>query len=507
SRDARDKVDLFNPPTGTPDLGRIEDFPRLRQVVMEVPGVEAVIPMGTDLAMVFSGNILDVRLSELREALAGGPREEARIIAAHVRSIIGLLEDPAASLEGFAARKALDEEPLVAPQDVERALSDAFWKEFEEDPEAAITFLENRITPLAMDESMLWLRYIGTDTEAFDRFFESFEIVKGQMIPPGQRGFLFSDRMYEMQVKHSVARRLDRIRELREQDRTIAGDVKTAALVDQNTRQYNEILLQLDGPSRARVEADLRDLLGAGAGEDLKALLVAFLTMDDESFDERYAFFYDRIAPHVVLYKVRMGDTLTITTVDRSGYLTNVAVKVWGTYKFAGLEKSLLAGVYNLMDLMTFRDLYGYMTEDRAREIEELRDDAGTHAVARERAEEELFDDTPSLVQQAAATGFDEFAGIDMTDGGRRYDRELMERVYSPAEIEDGVVIQAAVRLDSMERVDEALAEIQRRLDAAGLGCQVVDWRSASGMVGQFIGVIWAVLVSAIIIIFLVALV
>jgi len=94
-----------------------------------------------------------------------------------------------------------------------------------------------------------------------------------------------------------------------------------------------------------------------------------------------------------------------------------------------------------------------------------------------------------------------------MTDGGKRYDEALMSRVYTRPEIESGVVIQAAVRLDSMDRLDEAKAEIQARLNAAGLNAQVVDWRAASGMVGQFIGVIWAVLVSAIFIIFLVTLV
>ena len=230
--------------------------------------------------------------------------------------------------------------------------------------------------------------------------------------------------------------------------------------------------------------------------------------MDDETFDARYDFFYEHIAHHLILYKVRMGDTLTITTLDRSGYLTNVLVKVYGTYKFRGLEKSMLAGVYNVLDLMTFRDLYGYMTEDRREEIEQIQEDAGVARIARADAEDALFggDDTET-VEKVDATGFDEFAGIDMTDGGKRYDAELMSRVYTQQEIEAGVVIQAAVRLDSLERIDDAKAEIQARLDAAGMHVTVVDWRSASGLVGQFIGVIWAVLVSAIIIIFLVALV
>ncbi len=508
SKDARDKLALFNPPSGTPDIGHIEDFAKLKEVVMGVPGVEAVIPMGTDLAMVYSGNILDHRLAELKEAIAAGDDAQVRVIAAHIRSIIEMLREQVGKLDGFARSEALTEEAIVEPEDIERAVSDTFWREFEEDPLPAIEFLENKLTPLAMDEKMLWLRYIGTDTAAFDEFFDMFEIVKGEMIPTGRRGFLFSDRMYERQAKHSIARRLDRIKELREQERFIETDPKTENLVKQNTRQYNEILVELDGPSKAALTSALQALEGTPDETNLKALLASFLDMDDDNFDERYAFFYEEIAPHLILYKVRMGDSLTITTLDRSGYLTNVLVKVWGTYKFKGLEKSMLAGVYSLMDLMTYRDLYGYMTEDRREEIEQIQEDAGVERYNRGAAEDALFGgDDDGQIQVVNATGFDEFAGIDMTDGGKRYDEALMSRVYTRPEIESGVVIQAAVRLDSMDRLDEAKAEIQARLNAAGLNAQVVDWRAASGMVGQFIGVIWAVLVSAIFIIFLVTLV
>ncbi len=507
SADARDKLDLFNPPSGTPDLGHLEDYTAIKEIVMGVEGVEAVIPMGTDLAMVYSGNILDIRIAELKEALEAGESEQVQTIAVHIRAIIEMLRKGVGNLDGFASSDALEDDAVVTPEDIDRATSDAFWAEFDADPEQGIEFLEDKITPLAMDEKMLWLRYIGTDTAAFDELFDMFEIVKGEMIPPGQRGFLFSDRMYERQAKHAVARRLDRIKELREQDRLIGTDPKTENLVKQNSRQHAEIMIQLDGPATTTVAAALRTFLDGDEETSLQDLLTSFLEMDDDNCHERYAFFYDNIAPHLILFKVRMGDTLIITTLDRSGYLTNVLVKVYGTYKFRGLEKSMLAGVYNVVDLMTFRDLYGYMTEDRREEIEQLQDDAGVERFDRADAEDALFGDDSGTEEDVDAAGFDEFAGIDMTDGGKRYDDQLMARVYTQDEIEDGVVIQAAVRLDSLDRLDEAMAEIQSRLDAAGLNAKVVDWRSASGLVGQFIGVIWAVLVSAIIIIFLVALV
>ena len=94
-----------------------------------------------------------------------------------------------------------------------------------------------------------------------------------------------------------------------------------------------------------------------------------------------------------------------------------------------------------------------------------------------------------------------------MKDGGRRYDQDLLNRVYSPDEIETGVVTQVALRLDSIDRIPEAKATIEALSKEKNLGLRVADWREVSGLVGKFIGVIWIVLVTAIVIIFLVALV
>jgi len=536
---ARDKVDLFNAPVGTPDLGRIDDFHALKHELERVPGVEAVIPMGTDFATVFSGNLLDVKIAELRKALETGDAPREAVVSEHIRSMVQLLQNSGQNLKGFSRVEQLASDAIVRPGDVELALSDEFWARLgacstkpegapeatpdvppeEAGCEASLEFLENKIAPLAMDETMLFLRYIGTDPQAFAKSFDMFEIVDGQMIPPGQRGFLMAKQMYERQVKHPVARRFDQIRERRERGDTIAGTPEVRTMADQLARLSKEIVLQLDGPARATVTDALRAFLKSDL-KDPTALATAFLTVDDETFDARNAFFYETIAPHVVLYKVRVGDTLTIRSVTRSGYMTAVNVKVYGTYRFKGLEKSMLAGVYNLMDLMTFRDLYGYMTEDRRRELAEIQTASGTRQVERAKAEDELFgqkEEAPADVgaplpappegQAAAPSGFDEFAGIDMKEGGRRYDRELMNRVYSQDELETGVVIQAALKLDGMDRIPEAKAAIEALSTEKRLGLRVADWREVSGLVGKFIGVIWIVLVTAIVIIFLVALV
>ena len=64
-----------------------------------------------------------------------------------------------------------------------------------------------------------------------------------------------------------------------------------------------------------------------------------------------------------------MTDTITIRAFTRSGYPKSVNLKVYGTFTFRGLEESVLAGSHNLMDLMTFRDLYGVMTDERRAEL------------------------------------------------------------------------------------------------------------------------------------------
>jgi ABC-type lipoprotein release transport system permease subunit len=508
SAEAKDTLEFFSPPTGTPNLGVITDFPEVKKTIMGVAGVESVVPMGTDFAMVFGGNIMDVKLLELREAVEAGRMTEARVVAAHLRRIVSLLGDHMENLKGFARQEALDEdENSTALEDLEKANSDEFWDSFDADPEGLIVFLENKVAKLAMDEDMLFLRYLGTDSEAFRKNFELFEVEKGQMIPPGQRGFLFSDFMYERQVKNKVARRLDRIKLWMDEGKTIAEDKGVSSRIKMNVRQYKDIVFQLDGPTTEELAGKLRTLLGTEE-QDFVELVKQFLDMSDGNFYERYDFFYEQIAPEIILFSVRIGDTLTIRAYTRSGYSTAVNVKVYGTYKFRGMEKSGLSGAYNLLDIMSFRDLYGHLSEEVKGEINELKIEAGIIEVERENVEDSLFgDEDGEIVEVESADGFDEFADIDMADGGLRFTEDLLGRVYTQEEIEGGVVMHAAIRLQEGVGIGAAKESIQAALDAADMNMTVIDWREASGLVGQFIGVVWIVLVTAIFIIFLVALV
>src|SRR6201999_3317855 len=100
---------------------------------------------------------------------------------------------------------------------------------------------------------------------------------------------------------------------------------------------------------RAKLQKELG--LPTDTKADLGGLLAKFFATDDANFQERYDFFYRELAPSLELYRVRIGDILTIKSFTRSGYVQSVNVPVYGTFQFQGLEKSTLAGALNLMDM------------------------------------------------------------------------------------------------------------------------------------------------------------
>jgi ABC-type antimicrobial peptide transport system permease subunit len=85
--------------------------------------------------------------------------------------------------------------------------------------------------------------------------------------------------------------------------------------------------------------------------------------------------------------------------------------------------------------------------------------------------------------------------------------QELAARRYSQDEIDRGVALNAALVLDDPARLGQTLKDVQRASDQAKLGLKVLDWETASGVVGQFVVVLRIIITVAILIFFLVALV
>ena len=512
---SRDPLALYGGTMGESVVEPITDFARLKEAALSVPGVKLVVPMGIDQAMVSMGNVFDVALERLRADVRrrmeqGAPAEDPEYEAhkAHVRRMATLLQQ-----ELRQAREIADETSGVykdrkADFDaLQRAVEGGFWDRFDEDPLASLEFLENRVAPLSLDGGFTFIRYVGTDPDAFARAFPGARVVEGTPIPTGQRGVLLGKLYAEEWLKLRAARRLDKIKEARDLNgRSIARDEELQRWVKENTAQTRDILLQLD-PTRTR-EAVRRLQRALGTPESDPGKLVALLLeTDDRNFDERYRIFYAELVPLLQLYTVKVGDRITIKAPSRSGYVNSVNVPVYGFVEFAGLERSALAGMMSVLDIHTWRDLYGYLTPERAAEIRRLKERAGARSVSRAEAESALFgEEAPPAASTAAAQVIDENALLRAGEGkaGRE---EALRRRHTQAETDAGVVLNAAVILDDPRRIEAVRPQLVAAAERAGLKVKAVTWLEASGIVGQSMQLLRMVLYLAVVIIFAVALV
>jgi ABC-type lipoprotein release transport system permease subunit len=492
------------------DLAQIDDYKAMRDAIMTVPNVKDVVPMGLSGAMVPAGNTVDVMLEKLRDLIRrqqAGEDMKAAIESQkdHVRQIVGVLAGDFGNMGKILNDKAVSADEQEA---IRRASAPGFWDEFDKDPLATLEFLENRIAPIATDAEMLFLRYVGTDLAAFSRSFDRMKIVDGTTIPPGKRGFLFSKYVYEQQVKLKTAHRLDEIRDaIVKRGKTIAKEPDLQRMVKLNTTEVKEILLQLDGQQRAAFRDKLQKELSSQEA-DVGKLLSEFLRVDDGNIMHRYQFFYAELAPSLTLYRVRVGDTLTIKAFTRSGYVQSVNLRVYGTFAFEGLEDSHLAGELNLMDMVSFRELYGFATPERDKEIAAIKASAGLKEIDRDKVEAELFGaaaDEPSADEKPTATADAEAALRKLAGRAKLVKRE--NEAYDPAQLQQGVVLNGAVLVKDPRQIRQTMADIEAAGKRAGLTLKAIDWQKASGLVGQFVTMIRAVLYISVLIIFAVALV
>ncbi|MCY1076219.1 ABC transporter permease [Archangium lansingense] len=510
SEKSKDSLALYGNMGGEADLRVIEKFSDIKKVLEQHPNVKTVVPMGTNSTMLMSGNTVDLTLARLRDLYkqaAPGETPELRAqidsLKSHVRQMIALLEKDLERRNALAAENAMDPADLQA---LERARSPEFWEDFEKDALTSLEFLENRIAPLVTDGDMVPLRYLGTDLVNFQKTFDRMRIVDGTAVPEGQRGLLLSKYTYEEFFKMKAARRLDIIQEARAiNHKKIAEDPDLQRRLKENQTQTREILFQLDPLKTEQAIARLQKVLGSDE-KDLEKLLVSFFTMDDANFDTRYQQFYSELAPLLNLYRIRLGNELPITAFTRTGYSRSANVKVYGTYEFSGMEKSQLAGSINLVDLITFRELYGYMTADQKDELAKLQAASGVTEVKRDNLDDALFGDDSSLVAETTSGTIDEDAQLEGASQAR-HQLELALRKYTQQDIDDGVVLHAAVMLKDPDTLEQTIVELQESAKKAGLPLKVISWHQASDLVGQIILVAKLVLYAAVFIIFVVAVV
>jgi ABC-type lipoprotein release transport system permease subunit len=503
SKDAPDPIALFGGGLGgQEDIGNIPHFAPVKAAILSVPNVRAVVPMALDSAFISGGNEIDKILEAFREASQGGDRAKMERHRGQLEDIARLLiaeldhsAELSGSTEGTAAKKA----------DLSRVLAPAFWEQLATDPEASLLFLDTRIAPLIEEGRTIPLRYVATDLDAFAEHFDRFEVVEGTPVPPGRRGLLINQRFADEVFKHKAARDFDAIHKERgDAKRPIAGNPTLEGRARKLSRLYRSIALQLDGDEVARLTPILEAELPAHRGAPIARLIEAFLTVDDQSFDRRRELFYQHLAPAIDLYEVQVGDTVTVRTFTRAGQLRSVNVKVYGTFRFKGLDRSDLAGGHNLMDLMSFRDLYDLETAERRAELEQLRREV-VEVESSVQADQAFFGEEGGFAVEAAdGAAFDELAGAAFTSARARR-ATLEEQSYDRGTIERGVVLDAAILLEDPGRALETMAALNGKLEP--LGVQVVTWQQASGMVAQFVLLVRLVLLVAAGIIFFVGMV
>jgi len=225
------------------------------------------------------------------------------------------------------------------------------------------------------------------------------------------------------------------------------------------------------------------------------------MDMDDSNFEQRYQTFYDKVAPHLVMYRINVNDDVVLSAYTRSGYRRTDKVHVYGTYHFKGLERSKLAGGFAIMELATFRNLYTYMTDEIRKEQADIRstydlpDELSRESTEALFGEEDTDDEKPEESDEPVAVTEGEMEAITITDS------------FDPNELTGGVVLNAAIILHDGEKLEETIAAIEALNKEQDLGIKITTWRDASGIIAKFIDVIRIVLYTALFLIFAVALV
>ena len=511
SASAEDELALFGSPGMVEsDMGKVDNFRVVKDALLTLDNIESVIPMGLNNAIVFGGNAVDLKYKELRKKLLAGETIYPKDIA-HLRRMIDLLAKDLERIRGLAQ---LDEDDLKRMKVLEKIQKDTYWTDFSSKANEKLEEIANEVAPLGARADIFFIMFIGTDPTAFAQSFELFDLVEGQNIPPGERGFLFNKTWYDRRMKNRVAYNLDRIKMLRDDEQLIiAEDSDLQEKIAQNQRQTTSILMDLDPEEASEVLKALQEEMKSQE-TDLETLLKSFLDMDDSNFDRRVAFFYEHIGPKILLYRYKVGDSIEITAGSRARGARSVKLKIWGIFQFKSLEKSQLAGNHQLMDILSFRELYGYMTPEEAAEMNDiisaretdLDKETKIDEASLEDREADLFGGGEEIIETATTDTLDALDTQDLSTM-RKEKLEALAQPYTQDELENGVVMNMAVFLKDPSRIDETREAIARLSDERDLNLQTASWHEASGIIGNFTSTIRLILNVAILIIFVVALV
>ena len=498
SKSAEDKFALFGAigGFGSEELGEVEHYRKLEQVIESVDNVAAAVPVGITNAAVSSPGDLDRALVGLRDAVAAGQpttSDEVKALIERTRSIVAVLTEQQQKQSSVSADASPETKEILA-----RAASPALWAEFEASPVPTLDWLDTKLAPLGEQANQFYLRMVGTDLVDFGKAFPRIKVVEGELVPANTRGVLIGRGFLDLRLKLGVAMNLDTISRERTRGDTLAGSTTLRETLGKAQRAAVRLAYLIPPRSLPAVTDAFAKETGLVPTTPFQELTKAFFAIDDANFDRRYKIFYDVVAPVVQLYPFRVGDTITLTSFSKSGYLRSINVKDYGIYSIEGLEGAGLADTLTLTDLVTFRELYGQRTAALDDELKKMKASVGATEVAREDAEAALFggDDTVDVKVVEGITNGD--AAIE------RVERKELT-TFDQAAVNEGMVISSAVLLKDPSKERQTQAALLAAVEP--LGMQVADWQQATGVIGQMTLVVRGVLLAAIVILFLVTIV
>ncbi len=485
-----------------PNVGYIENFGKVKQVIEQHPNVKHVVPMGTDYALVFGGNTIDKLVGALRQADRDNNQEHFDLAKQKLVSVFEKLKIQ----QEYRVGVVRDQEALLKEMETLKVVTEnGFWAHFEQDKENNFMFLETELAPMVKDGEPLFLQFLATDIDRFAEAFPYFKLVQGEMVPEGGRGLLVNQEQYDFVFKDRMARLFDRTEfEITiKRNGPIADNYEIKGSIKRRQLEVPEWILDLGGIEAREIRLALETYLGKQG--ELEDLLIEFIEFNDENFFERKAFFYERLAPHIDLYPIKVGDMITL---NKFGVGSSIRIRFFGTYTFEGLQHSGFSGFYNLMDLTSFREMHGFATPEQLLEIAAMKSSVGMDVFGGDALDDELFGEGSSIIMSTDLKPVDEafnaIEGIQVIDIEQRM-RELEAVRYTQAELEDGPTLSAAVILHNRDKAKQTTRELEALFEANQLDLQTIDWQKAAGFVGQMITVMQVVLYTFIVFVFSVA--
>ena len=509
SEQAKEKLSVFGNIDGTPsDVGYVANFSKIKKTLLAIPNIRSIIPMGGNFALMNPGNVIDIQVEKLRDLYKRKVLAKEHVTTDQINNgkeqLKFLLRDLKEGVKDNRAEVILDAQGEIeaAKKNLEIVLEPSFWDDFDRNFESKLEFIGNKVAPLIFDNNMLYFSYLGTDLEAFKTNFPQFEIVKGQMIPEGERGFLIQDYIYETMVKNRIARRLDEIKKsIIEEHKKISSSKELQDLIKANKEQISELYLTIDYSYRPELIKKLKTFLNESQ-DDLRQILASFFELNENNFISRYDFFYKEMAPYFQLYKIAIGDSVPLTAMTKMGSSSAINIKVWGTFHFKSFENSPLAGNFSLIDLNSFRDLYGFLTESRRKQNQEIESEMGIKELGKEDMDA-LFGKTEGSEGSSPETRHGDIA-VDIEASDHQTKKDSTTSLGLKDEKSD-VFINAAIFLKDPTQLAKTLQDIQKINQNEKLGIKAVDWREASGIVGQMTTALRIILFSFVLILFIIA--